>query len=378
MKTVMIVTGESSGELYGSLLAKALKTRCPDLHIIGIGGERMKEAGVELISGIASSFGISEVVSSYKALKETFKKAVSAMGKFSPEVIVLIDYPDFNIRLAKIAKEKGIKIFYYVSPQVWAWRKGRVKTIAEVSDRIAVILPFEEAIYRDTGAQCEFVGHPVMEEIESMEQDKAALKVSLGLTAERPVLALLPGSRPHELKSLLPVMLDVVKAFVSKFPDYNYQFIMPVAPNIDMGKYKDQLEQLKNKGVIIKKENAVNALAASDLAVIASGTATLQAAFLETPMVVIYKVSPLSFFIAKLVVNVRYISLINLISDKEVVKELLQSGANAKNIISELKKILLDKDYRDRMTGQFRAVKDIFAGKRPSARVAEIICEMAA
>ena len=378
MKTVMIVTGESSGELYGSLLAKALKTRCPDLHIIGIGGERMKEAGVELISGIASSFGISEVISSYRALKETFKKAVSAMVKFSPEVIVLIDYPDFNIRLAKIAKEKGIKIFYYVSPQVWAWRKGRVNTIAEVSDRIAVILPFEEAIYRDTGAQCEFVGHPVMEEIESMGQDKAALKMSLGLTAGRPVLALLPGSRPHELKSLLPIMLDVVKTFASELSGYNCQFIMPVAPNIDMGKYKDYIEQLKNKGVIIKKENAVNVLAASDMAVIASGTAALQAAFLETPMVVIYKVSPLSFFIAKLVVNVRYISLINLITDREVVKELLQSGANAKNIISELKKILRDKDYRDRMTGQFRAVKDIFAGKRPSARVAEIICEMAA
>ncbi|MBI5204185.1 MAG: lipid-A-disaccharide synthase [Nitrospirae bacterium] len=377
MKTVMIVTGESSGELYGSLLATALKTKCPDLHIIGIGGEKMKEAGVELIAGIASSFGISEMLSSYKVLKETFEKAVNAIEKFSPKLIVLIDYPDFNIRLAKIAKEKGIKIFYYVSPQVWAWRKGRVKTIAEVSDRIAVILPFEEAIYRDTGAQCEFVGHPVMEEIEAMEQDKAALKMSLGLTAKRPVLALLPGSRPHELKSLLPVMLDVVKAFASELSGYNYQFIMPVAPNIDMEKYKDQLEQLKNKGVIIKKENAVNALAASDMAVIASGTAALQAAFLETPMVVIYKVSPLSFFIAKLVVNVRYISLINLISDREVVKELLQSGANAKNIISELKKILRDKDYRDRMTGQFRAVKNIFAGKRPSARVAEIICEIA-
>ncbi len=378
MKTVMIVTGESSGELYGSLLATALKTKCPDLHIIGIGGEKMKEAGVELIAGIASSFGISEMLSSYKILKETFEKAVNAIEKFSPKLIVLIDYPDFNIRLAKIAKEKGIKIFYYVSPQVWAWRKGRVKTIAEVSDRIAVILPFEEAIYRDTGAQCEFVGHPVMEEIESMEQDKDALKMSLGLTTDKPVLALLPGSRPHELKSLLPIMLDVVKGFTSKFPDYNYQFIMPVAPNIDMEKYKGYIEQLKDKGVIIKKENAVNALAAADLAVIASGTAALQAAFLETPMVVIYKVSPLSFFIAKLVVNVRYISLINLISDREVVKELLQSGANAKNIISELKKILLDKDYRDRMTGQFRAVKDIFAGKRPSARVAEIICEMAA
>lgn len=377
MKTVMIVTGESSGELYGSLLAKTLKSGCPDLRIIGIGGERMKEAGVELISGIAGSFGISEVISSYRSLRDTFTKAVNALEKFSPDVIVLIDYPDFNIRVANIAKKKGIKILYYVSPQVWAWRKKRVKTIAEISNRIAVILPFEEGIYRGTGAQCEFVGHPVLEEIESMEQDKAALKMSLGLTAERPVLALLPGSRPHELKNLLPIMLAVVKTFASEFSGYNYQFIMPIAPNIDMEKYKGQFEQLRDKGVIIKKENAVNVLSASDMAVIASGTAALQAAFLGIPMVVIYKVSSLSFLIAKLVVNVNYISLINLISGKEVVKELLQSRANAGNIVSELKKIMLDKDYRDKMTGQFRTVRDIFAGKRPSTRVAEMICEMA-
>jgi len=377
MKTIMIVTGESSGELYGSLLAKALKNRWPELNIIGIGGERMKEAGVELISGIASSFGLSEAFSSYKALKETFGKAVNAIKKRSPDVIVLIDYPDFNIRLAKIAKKTGMKVLYYVSPQVWAWRKGRVKTIAEVSDGIAVILPFEEGIYRNTGVQCEFVGHPVLEEIESLTKDKTHLKVSLGLKADRPVLALLPGSRPHELKNLLPVMLDVVKNFKSQFRDYNYQFIIPVAPNIDISKYSEYLDKLQDEGVIIKKENAVNVLSISDMAVIASGTATLQAAFLEVPMVVIYKLSPLTFFMGKLIVDVKYISIINLISDREVVKELLQSKASAKNIIHELKQIMSDKKHRGEMIKYFKTVKDIFAGKNPSQRVAEIIYEMA-
>ena len=387
MNTVMIVTGESSGELYGSLLTKALKAKWPELHIIGVGGEKMKEAGVELISGISSAFGISEAISSYRSVKETFSKAVNAIEKFSPEVIVLIDYPDFNIRLAKIAKGKGIKILYYVSPQVWAWRKGRVKTIAEISDRIAVILPFEEGIYRGTGVQCEFVGHPVLEEIELLKQRTnssnlennprmGGLKTSFGLKPEQPVLALLPGSRPHELKSLLPVMLDVVKNFKAEFPNYNYQFVMPIAPNVDVKKYQGFIDKLKDEGVMVKKENAVTALSISDLAVIASGTATLQAAFLETPMVVIYKLSPLTYFIGRLIVDVKYISLINLISDREVVKELLQSGANAKNIISELKKIMLDKDYRDQMTNYFRTVREIFAGKRPSQRVAEIIGEM--
>ncbi len=372
----MIVAGESSGELYGSLLAKALKTSRPELNIIGIGGERMKNAGVYLISGIASAFGLSEAISAFKSVKETFKKAVNALERFSPEVLVLIDYPDFNIRLAKVAKGKGIKILYYVSPQVWAWRKGRVKTIADISDRIAVILPFEEKIYKGAGVSCEFVGHPVLEEIESLTESKEKLKISLGLNADQPVLALLPGSRRHELKSLLPVMLDVVRSFKKEFAAYNYQFLMPVAPNIDIEKYQEYIDRLKDSGVIVTKENAIKALSVSDMAVIASGTAVLQSAFLETPLVVIYKLSPLTFFIGKLIIDVKYISLVNLISGGEVVKELLQSKAEANNIVDELKKIITDKNYRDSMIGHFKAVKNKFAGKEPSQRVAEIICEM--
>lgn len=375
MNTVMIVTGESSGELYGSLLARALKAKCPDTRIIGIGGERMEAAGVEMVSGIASSFGISEAIAAYKTLKATFKKAMDAIDKFSPRVLVLIDYPDFNIRLAKAAKKKGIKILYYVSPQVWAWRKGRVKTIAEVSDRIAVILPFEEEIYKGTGVQCEFVGHPVLEEIESMEEDKIGLRKK---DESSPVVALLPGSRPHELKSLLPVMIDVVKSFKAEFPGYNCRFVMPVAPNVDIEKYRNEIRILTDEGVIIRKENAVTALSSADMAVIASGTATLQAAFLETPMVVIYKLSPLSYFIGRLVVNVKYISLINVISGIEVVRELLQSDVNAKNIMSELRRIIRNKDYREEMIGRFRKAKELFKGKNPSKRVAEMACEMMA
>lgn len=195
---------------------------------------------------------------------------------------------------------------------------------------------------------------------------------------ERPVLALLPGSRPHELKSLLPVMLDVVKNFKAEFPVYNYQFIMPFAPNVDIENYQGYISGLRDEGVMVKRENAINMLAISDLAVIASGTAALQSAFLETPMVVIYKLSRLSYSIGKLIINVKYISLINLISGTEVVKELLQSEADAKNIMRELKKIILDKGYREEMISRFRTARDMFAGKQPSMRVAEMICEMTA
>lgn len=378
MNTVMIVSGESSGELYGSLLAKALKAKCPETRIIGIGGERMKEAGVNIIAGIASGFGISEAFASYRRIKETFRKAVNAIEEFSPKVLVLIDYPEFNIRLAKVAKKKGIKVLYYVSPQVWAWRKGRVKTIAEVSDRIAVILPFEEKIYRGTGVQCEFVGHPVLEEIESMTEDRASLRKTLGLDTDSTVVALLPGSRPHELKSLLPVMIDVVRNFKAEFSDYDCRFIMPVAPNVDIEKYQTYISRLRDEGVEVKKESAVKALSMADMAVIASGTATLQAAFLETPMVVIYKLSPFSYFIGRLIIDVKYISLINVISGREVVRELLQSQADAKNIMRELKEIMLNKDYREQMITRFRTAKEMFKGRRPSVRVAEMVCEMTA
>ncbi|MBI3376897.1 MAG: lipid-A-disaccharide synthase [Nitrospirae bacterium] len=374
----MIVTGESSGELYGSLLAKALKAKCPEARIIGIGGERMKEAGVNIIAGIASGFGISEAFASYRRIKETFRKAVNAIEEFSPKALVLIDYPEFNIRLAKVAKKKGIKVLYYVSPQVWAWRKGRVKTIAEVSDRIAVILPFEEEIYKGTGVQCEFVGHPVLEEIESMTEDRAGLRKNSGINTDSPVIALLPGSRPHELKSLLPVMIDVVRNFKAEFPDYNCRFIMPVAPNVDIEKYQTYISRLRDEGVAVEKENAVKALSMADMAVIASGTATLQAAFLETPMVVIYKLSLFSYFIGRLIVDVKYISLINLISGREVVRELLQSQADAKNIMRELKEIMLNKNYREQMITRFRTAREMFKGKQPSMRVAEMICEMTA
>lgn len=372
----MIIAGESSGELYGSLLAKALKTKWLEVRIVGVGGEKMRDAGVELVSGISSAFGLFEAVSSYKAIKETFRKVVEAINRLSPKVIVLIDYPDFNIKVGKIAKKKGIKILYYVSPQIWAWRKGRIKTIADISDRIAVILPFEEAIYKNAGIHAEFVGHPVLEEIEAMkhELDKDELKIRAGLKAGSPTIALLPGSRLHELKSLLPVMLDFVRAFRKDFPEY--QFIMPMAPNIDIKKYQDIISKFEYERVIVKKDNAIKALFMSDMAVIASGTATLQAAFLETPMVVIYKLFFLTYFIGRLIVNVKHISLANLISGRGVVKELLQSSANPKDISDEIKRIISDKKYREDMIGDFRKVKEMFADKRPSMRVAEMICEL--
>jgi lipid-A-disaccharide synthase len=337
MATIMIVSGESSGELYGSLLAKALKSKWANVRIIGIGGKRMEEEGVELISSTSDAFGILEAVSAYRHVRASFKKAVNAIKKFMPDVLV--------------------------------------------------ILPFEEKIYKEAGVQCEFVGHPITEEIESVLRSslpsaselssplpRSLFKSNLGLNPDRPLLALLPGSRPSELKRHLPLLLDVVKNFKNEFGDY--QFCMPLASNTDEQKYVLHLGLLEKEGVIIKKDESVKVLAASDIAVVTSGTATLQTALLGVPMVVIYKLSPLTYMLGKLFLHIKYISLVNILADRIVINELIQDTANSVNIIKELKKFIADTGYREDILNSYKIIKKPFSGKRPSERVAETVMEM--
>ena len=375
-ETVMIVAGETSGELYGGLLASALRKRRPDIRIIGVGGERMQQAGVELISGIASAFGLAEAVSSVRTIKQTFSKAVNALQTVNPDLLVLIDYPDFNLKLAAEARKNNIKVLYYVSPQVWAWRKKRVPQIARLVDRMAVVLPFEEEIYKSSGLACEFVGHPVYDEIKNLPVNKDLLKSALGLENGRPLLSLLPGSRPHELQRLLPLMLEVVREF--KKEHETYQFCMPFAPNTDIEKYRTMVQLLEGEGVTINKGESLKTLAASDLAVVASGTATLQAALLNVPLVVVYKVFPLTYFLGRMIVRgVKHISLVNILSDREVVKELFQKDATVGQILQELKKILSDEYHKKNMLDAYDRIRDIYSSRNASARVADMVEEMA-
>ena len=372
----MIVAGETSGELYGGLLASALRKRRPDIRIIGVGGERMQQAGVELISGIASAFGLAEAVSSVRTIKQTFSKAVNALETVNPDLLVLIDYPDFNLKLAAEARKNNIKVLYYVSPQVWAWRKKRVPQIARLVDRMAVVLPFEEEIYKPSGLACEFVGHPVYDEIKNLPVNKDLLKSALGLENGRPLLSLLPGSRPHELQRLLPLMLEVVREF--KKEHETYQFCMPFAPNTDIEKYRTMVQLLEGEGVTINKGESLKTLAASDLAVVASGTATLQAALLNVPLVVVYKVFPLTYFLGRMIVRgVKHISLVNILSDREVVKELFQKDATVGQILQELKKILSDEYHKKNMLDAYDRIRDIYSSRNASARVADMVEEMA-
>ena len=387
----MIIAGESSGELYGALLAEALKDEYPGIRLKGVGGARMKEAGVDLISGIKGAFGATEALKAYSDLKKTFAKVVAAFETFCPQVIVLIDYPDFNLKLADKARAHGIPVFYYVSPQIWAWRKGRIKTIKKVVNMMAVILPFEEKIYKEADVPCRFVGHPVMDEIEQTLSHygagfddigsndlKAKVRSELGIEDAGMVMTVMPGSRTHEVENLLPVITEVIESMKVRYPGCRY--ILPVALNLDEAVFD---RHPLPEGCIKVRGESIKALLASDIALIASGTSALQAGLLKVPMVVIYKVSALTAFIARRIIDVDYISLINILlvesADEDSglrALELFQADVNRANIMAELTRITDDAGYRQEFLAQLDHVAALFRGRNASRTVAGMIGEI--
>lgn len=369
-ESVLIVSGESSGELYGALLAREMKARFPGVRIFGVGGERMRAEGVEVFRTVSGAFGLSEALGHLKELRVTFREILKKADEHRPKLAVLIDFPDFNFKVGMELKRRGAKILYYVSPQVWAWRAGRVNKMARFVDRMALILPFEAGIYEMAGIPCEFVGHPVLDEIESMG---VVTREAFGLGGG-PLVALLPGSRPSELKRHLPVFMETVRSLKKELPGCRY--FIPLAPNLDPAPFVRDLSLLESEGVVIRKESALKVLSASDAAVIASGTATLQAAFLGTPFAVIYRVSPLTYFLGRLMLRVRHVALLNILLEKEAVAELLQEKATAGNIVKETRRLLEDSSYRERMKSDFGRMRGMFR-TGASARTAEIAAELA-
>jgi lipid-A-disaccharide synthase len=384
-KEVLILTGESSGELYGALLAKELLRRWPDLEIYGIGGERMEASGVRLLGRIGHAFGLIEAIGAIKNIRKNFSRVVEYLKKRRPQVVVLIDYPDFNIRVGEIAKRLGIKVLYYVSPQVWAWRKKRKYRIRDLADRIAVVLPFEEEIYRSIGADVEFVGHPVTEELEGIEGlSRHEVREFLNIPEGSPVFTLLPGSRPSEVRRLLPLMEEVAE----ELTDFEIkggvkpELLMPLAPNLSLN-LKD-LNRFEKLGVRVLPPflnqwptvtSSLISLKASDMAIAASGTVVFQAGLLGVPTIVVYRLSKLTYHIARLVVDVKYISIPNIILGREVFPELIQDKARLELVMDNIKR-LMSEEMREEVMGYLRRLREVFSNKRPSERVATMIEEI--
>lgn len=355
-------------------MARSLKARWPDVKLLGVGGERMAAEGVQMVSGIASAMGLVEALGAASATWKSYKKVIAAMAEHRPQVVVLIDYPDFNFRVGKRAREMGIKVLYYVSPQVWAWREGRVKTMQSFIDRMAVLLPFEQEYYKGKGISCEFVGHPVMEDIEALGMDKDRAKKTLGLQPDKKCIALLPGSRRSELERLLPVYCQALPMFKRQLPGYDY--LLALAPNVDPAHYEGFAE-LERQGVHITKLGTPLVYYASEAAVVASGTAALQATFCGTAHLVVYKLAPVTHFIMKLIVKVNFANLTNLIVGREVVPELLQDLATPQHMVDTLASLIGDQHKRSEMQSVMDSVRAMFAGRRPSERVAQMIGELA-
>jgi lipid-A-disaccharide synthase len=362
-----LISGEASGDLHGSKLIREIRKMDQQAHIRCWGGDMMQEAGAELVSHYKERafMGFLEVFMNLRKILGFMKLCKKDLLDFNPDVVVFIDYPGFNIPIAKFAKEKGFKTVYYISPQVWAWKENRVHTIRKVVDRMLVILPFEQGFYQKWNYPVEYVGHPLVQIIEEFKSSNTTLHPPAVTT-----VALLPGSRMQEIKKKLPIMLAATRFFPS------WRFVVAQAPSIDKEFYEDLIGRLPNVELVQGKTYAI--LMQSHAALVTSGTATLETALFRIPEVVCYKGSTISYEIAKRLIKVPYISLVNLILDKPAVKELIQNELTPENLRVELEKLINDPVCRSRLMDDYERLWEILAqGGSASAKAAGAVVEAA-
>ncbi|MBI4634611.1 MAG: lipid-A-disaccharide synthase [Deltaproteobacteria bacterium] len=373
-KTIMIVAGEASGDLHGSRLVKAMKEEESGLRFFGIGGKRSREAGVSIIADVADMavVGLTEVVLKLFDILKVMREMKKRLRQERPNLLILIDYPDFNIPLAKTAKELGIPVLYYISPQVWAWRFGRIKTIRRCVNKMLVILPFEEALYRSAGVDARYVGHPLLDAVNDIGPREEILK-RLGLDPGKKTVAILPGSRRSEVVKLLPVMLGAAE-IISGGPE-PVQFLLPLASTLDAASV-EQIIGRHRVPVKIVPENIYDAIASADVAMVASGTATLETALLNTPMVIIYKMSPLTYAIARMIIRVKNIGLVNIIAGKTIVPELIQGEATSERLAAEMNAILADPAKMETIKNDLGNIREKLGKPGAAARAAAIALGM--
>jgi len=370
-KLILIVAGEASGDLHGSQLVRAMKLEQPGLSFYGVGGGKLKEAGVDLWADVADMavVGLTEVVPKLRMILTVMNRLKKSMRSLKPDLVILIDYPDFNLPLARSAKKNGIPVFYYISPQVWAWRKGRIKTISRVVDRMAVILPFEEAIYRRAGVDASFVGHPLLDVAQATHSRSETLQ-RFGLQENVTTVALLPGSRKGEVSRLLPDMLKAARILTEKISPV--QFLLPVADTLDVSWMNALIAGANSPEIRLVQGATYDAVAAADVAIVVSGTATLETALLGTPLIVIYSVSALTYMIGRMLISVEHIGLVNIVAGKSVAPELIQHEANPERIAAEVLKILNDAGRRKVMQEELSLLREKLGRPGAAKRVARM------
>ncbi len=370
-----IIAGEASGDLHGSNLIKELKLLDTAADIRCWGGDKMQAAGATLVKHYSALafMGFIEVLKNLRTIFKNLADCKADITQYQPDALVLIDYPGFNLRIAAWAKRNGLRVIYYISPQVWAWKESRVRGIKKNVDKMLVILPFEKDFYKNWGFEVEYVGHPLVKVVDEFianhsvsEPAAHSFLNSSNVAIHTPVIAILPGSRQQEILTKLPIMLSVAK----HFPDYH--FVVAKAPGIEDDFYDALLAPYQNVSAVIDQTYAL--LLEAKAALVTSGTATLETALFGVPEVVCYKGSAISFFIAKRLITIQYICLVNLIMNREVVKELIQEQLTEQNITAELKKILSDAGKQSQLKEDYTALKYLLSqGGNASANAASSI-----
>lgn len=371
---MVLVAGEASADLHGSHLVKAMKGMNPHMVFWGIGGERMEQAGVRILvpSSDMAVVGLTEVFSRLRTIAKARAKLKSILKHNRPNLLILIDYPDFNIHMAGIAKRFNVPVLYYISPQVWAWRTGRVKKISHRVDRMAVILPFEEEFYRKRGMKVDFVGHPLLDALPE-QVDKERVKKKLGLSQAYPVMGLLPGSRKEEIKNLLPLMIRAAEILKRRYD--HIRFFLPLAPTLKR-EFVQSILQGASVEIKIFQGDIYEILSTCDIALVASGTATLETAIMEIPMIIAYKVSPISYWAARRVVKVPHIGLVNLVAGERIVPELVQDEVTPERLVHEAVTLLDSVNLRENMIQKLKGIKISLGTRWASKTTAKIALEM--
>jgi lipid-A-disaccharide synthase len=372
--TILFSAGESSGDQHAANMFLELKKNQPDIKGIGMGGAKMAQAGIDIrydSTGIAV-IGVVEVIKHYGEIRRALKLMQQIVSTERPDLLVCVDYKEFNLKLARFAKQHGIKVLFYVSPQVWAWRPGRVKVYGKAIDMMAVIFPFETAYYDAENVPVRYVGHPSVDKAQP-RHGKAEDMTHFGLDKKKQVVGLLPGSRANEIKRMLPVMMGAAEKLQAGLP--GIQFILPQADSISDTLLEGHLRQSPVKITVIKNQ-PYDVIQCCDVVMTTSGTATLEIALLTVPMVITYKLSAVTYWLGRWLVKTPFIGLPNIVLGKGVVKELIQYEATAENLAAEVKKILTDKAYAEEMRVNLSQVKEQLGQGGGSKNMAELALEM--
>ena len=368
-RRILLVAGEASGDIHGGDLVAALKRQAPEVEVFGVGGPSLHAAGMRIVVDTATiaGMGLVEARDKLGALIRTYRQLKQILRTEPPDLLVLIDFPEFNLRLAKIAKQVGVPVFYYISPQVWAWRKRRVHTIAKRVDRLAAIFPFESAFYASHGCSVEFVGHPLVDRVHPTRSREDTFQ-RYGFDPARKLIALLPGSRSQEVHYLLAPMLGAAALLGDA-----YQCVVAAAPTLPA---EDLHAHTKGLSVRVIQGDTYNLVHAADLVLVASGTATLETALLERPMVIVYRLAPFTYLLARLLIDVPFIGMPNLIAEHRVVPELIQSRVTPERIATEARRLLTDAQAYSVAKEGLREVRRRLGGGGAAERAAALVVDM--